>query len=332
VVTKTDGTTVTLPAGGRGVDDNGDGIIGPDEGMNTLAAGPLALVTQRDGYNQAVIDAMQLVRVIQRGIDVNDDSIPDLDPSRIYFWGASLSGIWGTDFVALEPAVRAAVIGPAGGPIVDAGRLGINRPSIGQLLSLRSPSLLNDGPVDPFTNTIFPFDENLPLRNQPPVINDVPGAIAIQQVLDRLGWAMQSSNPVAYAPHLRRAPLVGVAPGPVLFMFAKGDKTVPNPTTTALLRAGELRDRTLYYRYDLEPRDANGHPVDASGHQLFPNDDPHTFAGKNAAVTATFLASDGTQISDPDGPGPLWETPIAGPLPEDRSFIGPTTFANPKPS
>jgi hypothetical protein len=115
-------------------------------------------------------------------------------------------------------------------------------------------------------------------------------------------------------------------------MFARGDKTVPNPTTTAILRAGELRDRTLYYRYDLEPRDANGHPVDASGHQLFPNDDPHTFAGKNATVTATFLASDGTEISDPDGPGPLWETPIAGPLPEDRAFIGPTTFANPKPA
>jgi hypothetical protein len=115
-------------------------------------------------------------------------------------------------------------------------------------------------------------------------------------------------------------------------MFAKGDKTVPNATTTALLKAGDLRDRTLYYRYDLEPRDASGHPVDADRHQLFPNDDPHTFAGKNAAVTATFLASDGTEISDPDGLGPLWETPIAESLPEALSFIVPTTFANPRPA
>jgi len=29
------------------------------------------------------------------------------------------------------------------------------------------------------------------------------------------------------------------------------DETAPNPTTTAILRAGELADSTLYYRHDL---------------------------------------------------------------------------------
>lgn len=315
VVTKTDGSTVTLSAGGSGRDDDGDGVIFLAEGIGTVPGTPQALVSERDGISQTVVDAMQLVRVIQRGIDVDGDSIPDLDPARIYYHGGSFSGIWGTDFVALEPAVRAAVLRVAGGPLVEAARLGFFRPLLGQFLFRRVPSLLNDGPVDPFTNTLFPFDENMPLRNQPPMVNDVPGAMEIQQELDRLEWAMQSSNPVAYAPHLRKEPLAGVAVRPVLFMFAKGDKTVPNPTTTAILRAGELADRTLYFRYDLAL--ANGLPH-------FPNDDPH--GATKAEAIATFLASDGANIVDPDGPGPIWEQPIAGPLPEDLSFIGPPYF------
>src|SRR5262249_15934452 len=152
------------------------------------------------------------------------------------------------------------------------------------------------------------------LRNQPPVVNDVPGAIAIQQELDRLEWATQSSNPVAYAPHLRKAPLAGVPPRPVLFMFAKGDKSAPNPTEPAILPVGDLADRPLYLPSD--PAAANGPP--------FPNDDPHP--ATNTGAIATYLASDGNQIIDPDGPGPIWETPIAGPLPEDLSFVGPPYF------
>jgi hypothetical protein len=37
----------------------------------------------------------------------------------------------------------------------------------------------------------------------------------------------------------------------VLFLFGKGDMTVPNPTTTAILRAGDLADRTIFFRNDL---------------------------------------------------------------------------------
>lgn len=35
----------------------------------------------------------------------------------------------------------------------------------------------------------------------------MPGAAAIQEVLDRNEWAQNSGNPVAYAPHLRADPL-----------------------------------------------------------------------------------------------------------------------------
>jgi hypothetical protein len=34
-----------------------------------------------------------------------------------------------------------------------------------------------------------------------------------------------------------------------------------------------------------------------------------------------FLASGGTTTLDPDGAGPFFETPIAGPLPEGLNFL-----------
>jgi hypothetical protein len=39
------------------------------------------------------------------------------------------------------------------------------------------------------------------------------------------------------------------------------------------------------------------------------------------AQIATFFATDGAVTIDPDGPGPLFETPIALPLPETANFL-----------
>ena len=36
---------------------------------------------------------------------------------------------------------------------------------------------------------------------------------------------------------------------------------------------------------------------------------------------ARFFASDGVEVIDPDGPGPLFETPVSPPLPEDVVFF-----------
>jgi hypothetical protein len=107
------------------------------------------------------------------------------------------------------------------------------RSGVGAAFAASVPSLINVGGPSGFE-----FNENLPLRNQPPVINTVPGAIEIQTVLERSEWIAQAGNPVAYAPYLRKAPLTGMSPKEVIIQFAKGDKTVPNPPATALLRAG----------------------------------------------------------------------------------------------
>jgi hypothetical protein len=128
---------------------------------------------------------------------------------------------------------------------------------------------------------------------------------------------MQSSDPGAYAPHLRKAPLAGVPEKRVLFTLAQGDPVVRNTTTGNVVRAGDLADRTLYFR-GLDAYAQQG--IQPSAMDLHEFLFRFTPAGIGYALTgqesvATFLGSDGDTTIDPDGPGPLFETPIEGPLP-----------------
>ena len=314
---------VTFPAGGRGVDQNLDGVIEPSEGLNALP--PRTLIGSRDGQRQTVVDLMQLVRVLEVGVDVDGDGSVDLDPSRIYYFGQSLGGIYGTVLLALEPSVRAGAPNVPGGPFVEVTRLGTFRHLLGAALFNRVPSLLNDGPANPATLT-FPFIENMPLRDEPPVLNTGPGAMAIQEFIDRSEWVAQSGSPVAYAPHLRKKPLDGQLPKPVLYQFARGDQAAANPTTTAILRAGDLADRATYFRNDLAfaadshfPKNPHTFLINLSPLPEFLNVTLAALAAQQQI--ATFFTSDGTVVIDPDGALPFYETPIAGPLPEDLGFI-----------
>jgi hypothetical protein len=293
------------------------------EAFFTSPDGPDAIVFARDALRQTAIDLLQLVREIQVGIDVDEDGVPELDAARIYYLGNSLGGMYGTPFVALEPAVRAGVLGAVAGPIIDIARLNIAGPFrafAGQLLAPpRMPLLVNlpPGPNDPINaaNTLYPFDENLPPRNQLPVVNQVLGASAIQDEIERVEWAGELSDPVAYARHLRRAPLAGVPARPVLFTFCQGDPVVANTTTANVLRAGDLADRTIFFR----GLDAYGGDPVALANDLHEFLVRLTPAGIGYALAAqesvaTFLASDGQVTLDPDGAGPLFETPIASPI------------------
>jgi hypothetical protein len=308
---------VTIPAGGRGIDQNGNGTIDSTEGVS--AASPLDLRSNRDGLRQTVVDLMQLVREIQVGISVDGQT---LDPSRINYFGQSFGGIYGTDFLAVEPDVATGVPNVPGGSVVEISRLSPSfRGLLGQLLFFHAPRLYNVIPPNPtFTN----FIENLPLRNLPPLVDTVPGASAIQDYLDRAEWAQESANPPAYAPHLGAAPLAGVPAKSVIVQFAKGDQTVPNPTATALIRAGELGDRATYFRNDLAFAGNPSFPKNPHAFLTrlsFPCDAPCIVALQAQGQIATFLASNGAVTTDPDGTGPLFETPIAGPLPEGLNFI-----------
>ncbi len=98
-----------------------------------------------------------------------------------------------------------------------------------------------------------------------------------------------------------------------------------------MLRAGDLADRATFYRNDLafgDPsRNPSGFAVPREPH-LFLTFSPFFFSaladvgfGAQQQI-GVFFASDGTTIIDPDGAdGPLFEVPIALPLPEDSGFI-----------
>lgn len=309
------GTPVVVPAGGRGIDQDGNGNIDATEGVN--AAAPRTIISSRDGLRQTVVDLMQLVRQIEVGVDVDGDGAVDLNPQRIYYAGQSFGGIYGTILLGVEPNIQAGVPNVPGGSITEVARLGVFRPLTGQSLATRVPSLINVAHPSGIV-----FNENLPLRDLPPVVNSVPGAAAIQQVLDRYEWVQQAGNPVSYASYIRKKPLRGNAPKPVIVQVAKGDTVVPNPTSSAIVRAGDLADRTTYFRNDLAYAANN-----AVGKG------PHTFLTNigNAAAApyavgaqmqmAVFFASNGAVVIDPDGAGPFFEVPILLPLPEGLNFI-----------
>jgi len=306
------GAPVTFPAGGRGIDQDGNGSIDAYEGVN--AAPPRLIIGSSDGSRQTVVDLMAFMRAIEGGVDMDDDGIVDLDPARIYYFGMSLGGSYGTTFVALEPHVRAGVLNVAVGSFVEALRLGISRPMLGQQLSRRIPSLINIAGIT--------FNENLPLRDLPALVNNVAGAIEIQEYIDNREWVMQAGDAVPYAAHIRKDPFFGMAPGPVIFQFAKGDQSAPNPSTTAILRAGDLADTATYFRNDLAfiadpavPKNPHGFLLGVTMPSVA------AFALAAQQQIATFFASDGTVVIDPDGSGALFEVPIILPLPEDLNYI-----------
>jgi hypothetical protein len=126
---------------------------------------------------------------------------------------------------------------------------------------------------------------------------------------------------LGHARHLPKDPLPGVPAKAVLFLFGTGDQNVPNPTTTALLRAGDLADRAMLCRHD----------VAYAEHPTLPKNS-HGFAGgvtnpnwRQIALgaheqIAVFVASHGQTIIHPE-PRRFFEVPIQGPLPEALNYI-----------
>ena len=99
-------------------------------------------------------------------------------------------------------------------------------------------------------------------------------------------------------------------------------QAAPNPTTSALLRAGDLADQATFFRNDLLFAENPTVPKD-----------PHLFLTRSTPglpdqpialgaqqQIATFFASDGAVVIHPE-PAQFFEVPIVLPLPEDFNFI-----------
>ena len=323
IITDRAGNVTTLTAGGRSVDLNGDGQIGPYEGC--LAMDP-AQVALRDCLRQTALDLGQLVRMIRSGVDLDGDGKPDLDASRIYYVGESLGSMYGTIFSALEPAVRASVLNVGGGSVEDIVRWSDSYHGLAAaMLAMRMPTLLNEG-TDFNDNYVFPY--------QPVKINEVPGAVAIQNAFELYEWLESAGDPVYYAPHLADSMLPGVPFKRILFQFARGDNTMPNMATTRLVKAAN-HPNTWEYRHDIAladglPLPQDPHPflalfIGISGNTVeFPSLQGILIGLAAQQQVAGFFASDGQSAPDPNTllpagfPPGLFEIPAH--LPEDNGY------------
>jgi len=323
IITDRLGNVTTLNAGGRSVDLNGDGTFDPYEGC--LAMNP-AQVALRDCLRQTALDLSELVRTIEGGIDVNGDGKPDLDATKIYYVGESLGSMYGTIFSAMEPQVRAAVLNVGGGTVEDIVRWSQSYHSLAaDLLAASTPTLLNEG-NDFNDNYVFPYNAAQ--------VNEVPGAIPIQNAFELYEWLESPGDPVYYAPHLTDSPLPGRSFKNVLFQFARMDTTMPNIATTRLIKAAN-HPTTWEYRHDLALADGlqlpqDPHPflvmfIGISGNTVqFPSLEG-IFIGLAAQLqVAGFFTSDGLTAPDPNTflpasiPQGLFQIPAH--LPEDNGY------------
>ncbi|MDQ2899529.1 MAG: hypothetical protein M3Y07_06975 [Acidobacteriota bacterium] len=286
-LTDKSGNATEISTGGRGLDIDGNGTIDDTEGC--VLPG---LTGSRDCLRQTVVDLMQLVRVIQSGADLAGDGSIAFDPSRIYYGGQSFGSIYGTILMAVEPSIQTAALNVGGGSVVEALRLSpVFHLLAAQALALRTPSLLNVMGRD--------FNDNSPFRYRAALVNDVPGAINIQNVFDLTEWYESPGDPISFAPHLRSSTLPNVPIKKVLWQEAKGDKTVPNPASSNLIGSANMQDSSVYFLNDVARLVAP---------DLSTN--PHTFLTNLASIPgaaialaaqaqiAGFLKSDGTTIPD----------------------------------
>ncbi|MGY1700866.1 Ig-like domain-containing protein [Geodermatophilus sp. SYSU D00766] len=292
------GTTTTIPAYGRGTDQNGDGAIDSTEGSS--ATGAAAAQSSRDALRQTAADNMTLIRSLG-GTDVDGDGTPDLSGEDVTYFGQSFGGIYGTLLTGTDPAVSRSVLNVPGGPVSEIARLS---PSFRPLTAaaLDAAGLLNS--TDPTRNF---FQEQLPLRGEGPVTATVPGAVQIQEYLARSTWLSRPGSPETFAPLTE--------PERVLVQVAFGDQTVPNPTSYTLVDAGDLWSRTSLYRNDrATPPLPNPHSF------LLVLTHPSALQGQ--AQVAAFLGRG--EVIDPDGAGRVWEVPV-----EDPSVLLSLNFPQP---
>jgi hypothetical protein len=314
------GSPIEFPAPGRGLDLDGNNRVDGFEGCILLLPGaPLAL---RDCLRQTVSDYMQLVHAIRDGIDLDGDGRVDLSQSNINYLGQSLGGMYGAILSAVEPDVQASVLNVPLGLGLDSPRMNQRsgfRPLAILGLGARQPSLLNAG---------LEFDEQLAFRNDAVSVLTRPGARDIQDFFERSEWLSLPGEPLAYAPHLRAATLPGVPLRRILFQMALGDHTAPNPTTAALIRSANLRERTWLYRHDVAKGVVPGLPDNPHSYLVsFGSAEAQAISAAVISQAVSFLlgrsdeAPDVNPLVAPRFGRPLFEIPAE--LPERLNLIAP---------
>ena len=138
-------------------------------------------------------------------------------------------------------------------------------------------------------------------------------------------------DPLSFAPHLQTSPLAGVPAKPILVQFGLGDLEVPNPTESALVRAGNLQASSwvlnTYVEASIDPSFLSVEQPPAAPFPIYPHrflSNPTLFSGPGIATAvglaaqsqiADFCASGGTTIADPNQyTGPYSGAPLFQPF------------------
>ena len=167
----------------------------------------------------------------------------ELNTDRVYLAGQSLGAIQGMLVHAVDPTIEVAALNAGGGTVVELFRLS---PSFSALAG-RYFSQVRQPPIgDP----AGPFADEYPLRLRGAAKLESGDASRIQDTLEIAEWAQMPGDPIAFAPHLKRAPLEGLDPKRTLFQMALGDQTVPNTASSLLIREAAGLAETQLYRYD----------------------------------------------------------------------------------
>ena len=322
----TDGTSLIIPDAGRSYDQDGNNLIATDEGTNAVGD-RLWTVGASDTHKQTVIDLLQLVRLLEVGMDVDGDGSPDLDASRISFHGQSAGGRHGTMLAALDPSVNLVTLSGCCGTVPEYARWNVNqRSALGRQLAARVPSLINaDGltSIDGVPVTPPFYNENKPLRNRPTVVNTVAGAMEIQEAFETREWGQLAgtNSSLSWMPYLSVRPLPGNSVKTVLVYLFKGDQQAVNPSADEAVPQA-LMPYTLFYRHDLAF--AQDPTIPKNPHMLIlmpnsPNALVRAVSRGMQAQMADFHASGGAIVNTPT-PTELWEVPIVSPL-GSLSFI-----------
>jgi dienelactone hydrolase len=239
-----------------------------------------------NNFRQSSVDLLQLVRLIEAGIDVTGDGEPDLDAERLGYLGISLGGVIGATFCAAEPAIDACVLNVPGGKLAQFA---------GSVSSLATPFLI-----------AFAEQAGIPART----CNGVPTAAActsdddcepgahcifnddfvllLDAALPSFQWQLDPGDGINYVAGVRFGP---DGPRPLLVQEGIGDVIVANPLTEALGRgAGLTANRP------------DSSAAGVAGLWRFPPPDGHGIFSAQANVRTqaiAFLASGGTQLPAP---------------------------------
>ena len=101
--------------------NNNSGAPGPDgniDGSGTHIINLTSLLTSRDNLRQAAVDIVQLATSLP-GLDLDGDTVADIDGSRIHYSGISLGGIVGTVANSLPVDTVSAYLSVPGGGIAN---------------------------------------------------------------------------------------------------------------------------------------------------------------------------------------------------------------------